>query len=316
MNLTVASTTLDPIPSPPTMNSSASGNGTANMKAPYFVIYAMDTVEGEVGPPPVDKIKGFNVVSMAFLLTNGTPAAYSQAAQWQSLSASQRADVKASYAQAGTKLFVSVFGSTETPTTLGIDPNDTATAMAQWVKEYGVDGIDVDYEDYMAMWNGTSEQWVIDFTTQLYNELGGEYLITHAPIAGWFTPPRDELPNGGYRTIDRAVGHMIDWYNIQFYNTPGEDTTCYNMLEKSGTFLSQSSLFEIHNDGQIPLDKIVMGKPATSADADAGYMNATYLNTCVQQASQKNWNGGIMLWKYSSAASKIMQEARKVAFPL
>jgi hypothetical protein len=30
------------------------------------------------------------------------------------------------------------------------------------------------------MWAGKSEQWVIDFTTRLYQELGGEYLITHA----------------------------------------------------------------------------------------------------------------------------------------
>jgi hypothetical protein len=27
---------------------------------------------------------------------------------------------------------------------------------------------------------GTGEQWVIDFTTQLYADLGGNYLITHA----------------------------------------------------------------------------------------------------------------------------------------
>ena len=83
---------------------------------------------------------------MAFLLTDGTPAAYSQADQWQKMTASQRASVKDQYAQAGIKLFVSVLGSTETPTTAGINPNDTASTMAGWVKEYGVDGIDVDYE--------------------------------------------------------------------------------------------------------------------------------------------------------------------------
>lgn len=134
---------------------------------------------------------------MAFLLTNGTASPYSQASQWQGLTASQRANVKAQYAQAGIKLFVSAFGSTESPTTLGINPNSTATAMATWVKDYGVDGIDIDYEvcpssqyplshsssviqDFPAFTAGTSEQWLIDFTKQLYSDLGGQYLITHA----------------------------------------------------------------------------------------------------------------------------------------
>jgi chitinase len=69
------------------------------------------------------------------------------------------------------------------------------------------------------------------------------------------------------------------------------------MLDKSGTYLTQSSVFEIHADGQIPLEKIVIGKPAAPADADAGYMNATYLGTCVHEAAQRNWSESRFTWK-------------------
>ena len=47
---------------------------------------------------------------------------------------------------AGIKIIVSVFGSTDAPTSTGADPIATANTMAAWVKEFDLDGIDVDYE--------------------------------------------------------------------------------------------------------------------------------------------------------------------------
>jgi hypothetical protein len=43
-------------------------------------------------------------------------------------------------------LIVSLFGSTDIPTTLGVDPVATADTMAAWVKKFKLDGVDVDYE--------------------------------------------------------------------------------------------------------------------------------------------------------------------------
>lgn len=62
------------------------------------------------------------------------------------MTADERTAIKSDYATAGIKLLVSVFGSTDVPTTSGADPNATAATMAAWVIEYGLDGIDVDYE--------------------------------------------------------------------------------------------------------------------------------------------------------------------------
>ena len=62
------------------------------------------------------------------------------------MTASQRTSIKSQYAAAGIKLVVSVFGSTDVPTTTNADPIATANTMAAWVIQYDLDGIDVDYE--------------------------------------------------------------------------------------------------------------------------------------------------------------------------
>ena len=80
---------------------------------------------------------------MSFLLTSG-PA--DKALEWTQLSDSDRAAVKANYTAAGISLIVSAFGSTDAPTSTGADPTSTANTMAAWVKEFDLNGIDVDYE--------------------------------------------------------------------------------------------------------------------------------------------------------------------------
>jgi len=45
----------------------------------------------------------------------------------------------------------------------------------------------------------------------------GEYILTHGPVAPWFSPG-GKFPGGAYLTIDKTVGDLIDWYNVQFYN--------------------------------------------------------------------------------------------------
>jgi hypothetical protein len=60
------------------------------------------------------------------------------------MSASQRSSVKAQYHAAGIKLLASAFGETNIPTSA--DPVSTANTIAAFVKQFDLDGIDVDYE--------------------------------------------------------------------------------------------------------------------------------------------------------------------------
>ena len=80
---------------------------------------------------------------LSFLLISG---ARDKALEWTQLSSADRARIKSEYEAAGVSLMVSAFGATDAPTTNGANPTETANTMAAWVKQYGLDGLDVDYE--------------------------------------------------------------------------------------------------------------------------------------------------------------------------
>ncbi|KAG6854029.1 hypothetical protein C0991_011234 [Blastosporella zonata] len=256
----------------------------ATPAAPHWVVY-WDQWNGAIGPPDVSVIAGFNVFALSFLLTEG---AWDQAQEWTTLTAAQRSTIKAQYAAAGVKLIVSCFGATDVPTTSGADPIATANTFAAWVKAYSLDGIDVDYEDFGAFNGGTAEAWLISFTTQLRAQLpAGTYIITHAPVAPWFSP--SIWPGGGYLKVNSAVGSLIDWYNVQFYNQgTSEYTTCAGLLTTSSGTWPQSALFQIIANG-VSQSKLVIGKPATASEASNGFMNTATLASCLQTAKAQGW---------------------------
>ncbi|EGN97707.1 glycoside hydrolase family 18 protein [Serpula lacrymans var. lacrymans S7.3] len=286
----------------------------ATPAAPHFVIYSDKWVSGETGPPNVTEIAGYNVFALSFLEAYGSA---DQAQEWQELTADQRTTIKAQYAAADILLIASVFGSTETPTSSGYDPIDTANTVAAWIIEYDLDGLDIDYEDFDAFDAGTgaAEQWLGNFTTQLRTQLPqGQYLLTHAPVAPWFSP--GIWGGGGYLLVDQTVGSMIDWYNVQFYNQGTDEyTTCDGLLNNSSSTWPESALFQIAASG-VSLDKLVIGKPATTADANNGYMNTTLLAQCAEEAVTSGYNGGIMVWQFPDAAASWIEAVRALAWPL
>jgi len=81
--------------------------------------------------------------TLSFLLVAG---AWDAAGAWAALSDGDRASIKSQYEAAGIKMVVSAFGSTDVPTSSGLDPIGLANTMGNWVKKYGLDGIDIDYE--------------------------------------------------------------------------------------------------------------------------------------------------------------------------
>ncbi|KAI1792629.1 glycoside hydrolase [Ganoderma leucocontextum] len=270
-----------------------------------FVIYSDNFVSGVL--PPASTLKGYNVVALSFLTCRG---AVDQAASYAGLSAATKKAKKAEYHKAGIKIMASAFGSTDTPTTAGANAVDTAHTMAKFVKSNGLDGIDVDYEDLQAMnkGDGAAEKWVSTFTQTLRKTLPkGQYILTHAPLAPWLAPSH-QFAAGAYVKINKNVGSLIDWYNVQFYNQ-GLYGDCQGLLHSSGGAFPGSSLFEIPKHG-IPLNKLVIGKPATAADASNGYMSPAQLGTCVKQAKAKGWNGGVMVWQYPHADAAWIKSAK------
>ncbi|KAJ7917338.1 glycoside hydrolase superfamily, partial [Mycena leptocephala] len=185
------------------------------------------------------------------------------------------------YKDAGITVLISLFGWTAKPTTSNWDPTTTADMMAAWVKANGVDGIDVDYEDTAAMYAGKGEAWVITFTTQLRNQLGAGYILTHArtwAVGGKF-------PSGGYRKIDQSVGSMIDWYNVQVIISADTYLDCTTLVQETP---DQTSALQINSEAKVPLNKIIIGKPLSPGDGGT-YTDISTLSSCLQTAKAAGW---------------------------
>ena len=77
-----------------------------------------------------------------------------------------------------------------------------------------------------------------------------------------------------------------------------EYTTCDSLLNTSSSTWPESALFEIIANG-VDADKLVIGKPATSGDANNGYIAPETLAECLQTAKAAGWSAGAMSWQVS-----------------
>jgi chitinase len=152
-----------------------------------------------------------------------------------------RRNIKKIFNDNGIKLMVSAFGSTENPTSSGADATKTALKLADFVNNNNLDGVDIDWEDTAAFQSGIGEQWLITFTTVLRANLPSA-IITHAPQAPYFGGTA-LYPKNAYLAVEKAVGSMIQFYNIQFYN---QGTSPYNtaktLFNSSGGWAPKTSV--------------------------------------------------------------------------
>ena len=118
----------------------------------------------------------------------------------------------------------------------------------------------------MAHHPPTSEAWIIECVQTIRAALPSNALLTMAPQAPYFTN-NGNYENGAMLTVHKAVGDLIDWYNIQFYNQGDSSYDTYDTLfVESNGFFTGSSVSEMVANG-VEKEKIVVGKPVTQADA-------------------------------------------------
>lgn len=296
------------------------GSGTFLAPSPRWVTYSdMGSNDGTV-VPKASSLGGFNVFILAFYLSSGPT---DQVQAFASLPASKRQAIIEDLHSNGISLMMSVFGSTEAPTTDGVDPWAFASKVASFVKQYGLDGVDVDYEDFKSINNGSgeAEQWLINFTSALRSHLpSGQYFITHAPVAPWFTTSKDQYPHGAYRSVAQKSGDKIDWFNIQYYNQDNMYASCSNMIISSPQPYPHTAVKEINTQSGIPLEKLVIGKPAVAIDANGGgqdFMSKSAIASCLKRAKEEiGWNAGVMFWEWPHASVSLLEGVRALSFPI
>jgi len=207
------------------------------------------------------------------------------------------------YHSKNVKLLVSCFGATDFPTSAGADPVETGKSIANFVIQNQLDGVDLDWEDNDAMNAGKGEAWLVSITRTLRQYLPREkgYIISHAPQAPYFMGP-PKYPNGGYLTVDKQVGDLIDFYNVQFYNQDSSTYSSYETLfTNSNGWATGTSVFEMVARG-IPLQKIVIGKPVSQADVvNSGFVPVQTLVAYFKNATRNSqWRAGFMGWQFPS----------------
>ena len=111
------------------------------------------------------------------------------------------------------------------------------------------------------------------------------------------------------------MGDLIDFYNVQFYNQVDTKYDSYNELFVHSTgFFSNTAVKEIISYG-IPANKIVIGKPATPADAsNTGWVDIGDLGQWLSRGFDEfGWYTGVMFWQfrndYQSGTGSLMYQA-------
>jgi chitinase len=176
-------------------------------------------------------------------------------------------------------------------------------ALGSFVLDNNLDGADVDWEDNTAMNKGEGEAWLVEFTRAVRSVIPN-HILSHAPQAPYFKS--EHYRNGAYITVHQQVGHLIDFYMVQFYN---QVDTRYDSFEElflhaTGPDFSGTAVKEIAARG-IPLKKLVVGKPILPSDAsNTGYVPQEKLGKWAEQAyDELGWFAGIGHWQYPSDLS-------------
>lgn len=183
--------------------------------------------------------------------------------------------------------------------------------------------------------------WIVELQVELRNLLPSPYIISHAPVAPWFTSAND-YSDGSYVAIHQQVGDTIDFYSVQFYNQGADqyvscevsDASCggfvlkffiwvrlclpilgangRQLLYSKSTLMPACPSTRLSLASRLSLAPLLMGTSfffvdvhmfVFQANEDRSYMSASDLHQCVSEAKEKGWNAGVMFWEWSEVSA-------------
>jgi len=255
---------------------------------------------------------GYNVIIISFYLSGGDAADMAQA--WAALDDATKQSTVATAHSKGAVVTVSMGGSTDSPYDKA--PYQLGQQVGKWAQSQYLDGVDFDLENLQqgfkagGMTPEGTVAWISNLTMGTYDQMGKGVVISHAPQGPYFGPVGDSTTwagtTGGYTGVYKMAANAITFFNVQFYN---QGATCY--ADYNGLFVSsggscpvfpKTAVAEIAAAG-VPMSKIVVGKPITSADASNGWVDGGTLGGYFKQAQGMGWNTGVMGWVWNDAGT-------------
>lgn len=175
---------------------------------------------------------------------------------------------------------------------------DLAEALADVVKDNGLDGIDIDWEDTAGFTmprqvGYNARDFLIKLTTELRDRLPqGQYEISHAPQPPYLTASGGTAITG-YNDVLRSVGDEIDFLNMQYYNnagyqTPTEVVAHYTSVVDAGLITSR---------------QLLVGKPVEETNAGQGFIPVDDITSQIVAPLVQEYGdqfGGVFNWEFKS----------------
>ncbi|KAF7317903.1 S5A-REDUCTASE domain-containing protein [Mycena kentingensis (nom. inval.)] len=146
--------------------------------------------------------------------------------------------------------------------------------LAHYVRTFKLDGLDLDVEEFVLI------EDIIRLIKQLKHDFGSKFIITLAPVASALQE-QGNLSGFDYLELDQRVGHLIDWYNGQFYSGFGQ-------------FFPDDQYLEIIDFMKLDPSRLV-ATTITNPDDAFGFIE---IENIVQSALHHFNFGGVAGWEY------------------
>ena len=163
-----------------------------------------------------------------------------------------------------------------------------------WCEQYGIDGIDLDWEFPGLSWGSQAKDVEVDVQNhvllmkQLRETLGSRYLLTYA---GYCMDKK--AVSGGYRYIDiKALDEVVDYVNIMTYDLDA-DGAPHNAVICNSAYWDITRTYNAYiNAGATP-SKLVLGIPFYGRVSFSGSPGALSYKSIIKLGSGytiENWD--------------------------
>lgn len=132
----------------------------------------------------------------------------------------------------------------------------------EFIEEWGIDGIDIDWEFPGLSWSGAASDPAVDVQNhillmkQLRETIGNNYLLTYA---GYVMDKK--AVTGGYRYIDiKAVDQYVDFVNIMTYDMDAAPKH-HSALSDSRAYWDCTRAISAYRNAGVEYNKMVLGIP-------------------------------------------------------